>query len=184
MTRAAPLIQGTAHGQSATIQHMPMHHRRLHILVAQQCLHRPDLVALLEQMRRNVMPKGMTTDAFGEPCRTTGRANGPVQPTFMGVMSADDPRPGVFQQLVGGKHVWPQPQAAGTGVCSFHGKRYIDGPIPLGDVLRMSALDTRSMFLERADKAGGQHGDPLLQAVAIGHHDLLLREIEVFHAEP
>jgi hypothetical protein len=112
-----------AHGQSATSQHMRIHHCRLDIVVAQPCVHRPDLIALLEQMRRKAVPKGMTTDACGEPCRTTGPAHGPLHTTFMGVMPADDSRPGVFRQLVGGKHLWPQPKAAGTGVCSCQCER-------------------------------------------------------------
>ena len=78
MTRAASFIQGTAHGQSATIQHRRIPHRRLHIVVAQLCVHCPYLVALLEQMRRNAVPNGMTTEACGEPRRTTGPANGPL----------------------------------------------------------------------------------------------------------
>jgi hypothetical protein len=126
----------------------------------------------------------MTTEAWGEPCRTTGPAHGPLHTTRMGVMPADDSCTGIFRPLVGGKHVWPQPKAAGTGVCSCQGKRSKDGAIPLGDVWRMDALDTRSRFLEGADQAGGPHGDPILHAVAIAHDDLLWREIEVFHAEP
>jgi hypothetical protein len=53
----------------------------------------------------------------------------------------------------------------------------------VGDVWRMDALDTRSMFLEWADQAGGPHGDPILHAVALPHNDLLWRAIEVCHAE-
>jgi len=102
----------------------------------------------------------------------------------MGVMPADDSCTGIFGPLVGGKHVWPQPKAAGTGVCSCQSKRYKDGAIPLGDIWRMAALDMRDMFLEGADQAGGPHGDPSLHVVAIPHHDLLWRAIEVCHAEP
>jgi hypothetical protein len=184
MTRAASFIQRTAHGQSATTQHRRIDHRRLHIVVAQPCVHRPDLIALLEQRRRNAVPNGMTPDACGEPCRTTGPAHGLLQPTRMGVMPADDSCTGGFRPLVGGKHLWPQPKAARTGVCSCQGERSKDGAIPLGDVWRMDASDTRSMFLEWANKAGGQHGDPILHAVAIAHHDLLWRAIEVCHAAP
>ena len=163
---------------------MGIPHRRLQLVVAQPCVHRPDLVALLEQMRRNAVPNGLTTEACGEPHRTTGPAHGPLQPTCMGVMPADDSYTGVFRQLVGGKHVWRQPKAAGTGVCSCQGERSQDGAIPFGDIWRMDALVTRSMFLEWADQAGGPHGDPILHAVAIAHHDLLWRAIEVCHAEP
>jgi hypothetical protein len=126
----------------------------------------------------------MTPEACGEPCRTTGPAHGPLQPTCMGVMPADESCPGGLRPLVGGKHVWPQPKAAGTGVCSCQGERYKDGAIPLGDVWRMDALDTRSRFLEWADQAGGPHGDPILHAGALPHDDLLWRAIEVCDAEP
>jgi hypothetical protein len=178
------LASVAAHGQSATSQHRRIPHRRLHIVVAQPCVHRPDLIALLEQRRRKAVPNGMTTEACDEPCRTTGPAHGPLQPTCMGVMPADDSCTGGFRPLVGGKHVWPQPKAAGTGVCSCQGERSKDGAIPVGGVWRMDALDTCSMFLEGADQAGGQHGDPSLHAGAIAHNDLLWRAIEVCHAEP
>jgi hypothetical protein len=71
MTRATHRIEGSAHGQSAASQHGPIPHRRLHLTVAQPYVHRPDLIALLEQMRRNAASNGMTTEAFGARCRTT-----------------------------------------------------------------------------------------------------------------
>jgi hypothetical protein len=40
------------------------------------------------------------------------------------------------------------------------------------------------MFLEWDDQAGGQHGDPIVQAFAIPHDDLPLPEIEVFDVQP
>jgi hypothetical protein len=76
---------------------MRIDHRRLHIVVAQEFLHRPDIIALLEQMRRKAVPQRVTTHAFGEPCRTTGPTDGSLQPTVMRVMAADDPRPRVFR---------------------------------------------------------------------------------------
>jgi hypothetical protein len=100
----------------------------------------------------------------------------------MGVMPADDSCTGVFRPLVGGKHVWPQPKAAGTGVLSFQRKRYIDRANPLRDILRMAALDVRDMFLERYDQVFRQHRHPILHAVAIARDALLWREIEVTKA--
>ena len=63
----------------------------------------------------------------------------------MGVMSADGPRAGVSRQPVGGKHLLPQPEVAGTGVFSFQGKRSIDGAIPLSYVLRNEAEYTAAV---------------------------------------
>jgi hypothetical protein len=114
---------------------------RLHIFVAQELLHRPDIIALLEQMRCKAMPQSVTTDAFGEPCRTTGSAYGPLQPTLMGVMAADDPRARVFRQPVGGKDILPDPEPAGMWILACQRKRSIDRGDPVCDILRMEALD-------------------------------------------
>ena len=48
----------------------------------------------------------------------------------------------------------------------------------------MDAVDTRSRFLEWADQAGGQHGDPLVHALALPHDDLLLGKVEIFDPQP
>lgn len=115
--------------------------RRLHSFVAQEFLHRPDIIALLEEVGRKAMPQGVTTDALGEPCRMTGPTDGPLQPTLMGVMAADDPRPRLFRQTVGGKDVLPDPEPAGTGVFAFQRKWSGDWGDPLRDILRMEVLD-------------------------------------------
>ena len=110
------LVEWTADADPPAIQHMCIDHRRLHIFVAQQFLDRPDIIALLQQMRRKAVPQGVTTDAFGEPCRTTGLAHGPLQPTLMGVMPADSPCTGISRQPVGGKHILPDP---GRPACGY-----------------------------------------------------------------
>jgi hypothetical protein len=111
---------------------MRIHHRRLHSFVAQQLLYRPEIVALLEQMRRNAVSKGMATEAFGKLCQTARLATGPLETTLMGVMPADGPRAGVSRQLVGGKHLLPNPESAGTWIFSFQCQRSIDGAIAFG----------------------------------------------------
>jgi hypothetical protein len=123
------------------MQHRRIDHRRLHIVVAQPCLHYPAIVALLERMRRNAVPQGMTADAFGEPSHSTRSTDGPWQSTLMGVMAADDPRPWVFRQPVGGKDVLPDPEPAGTGVFAFQRKRSVDWGDAVSDIVRMEALD-------------------------------------------
>jgi hypothetical protein len=130
---------------------MRIEHRRLDIFVAQPFLHGPDVVALLEQVRRNAVPQGMTTNAFGEPSHTTGPMNGSWPPTLMGVMSADDSRAGISRQPVRGKHIWPDPEAACVRICAFQRKRSGDRGDPLRDILRMSSFDVREMLLEGGD---------------------------------
>jgi hypothetical protein len=56
VAQTADLIQGTAHGQPASIEDVRINHRGLHVLMPQEFLHCPDIIALLEQMRRKAMP--------------------------------------------------------------------------------------------------------------------------------
>jgi hypothetical protein len=114
----------------------------------------------------------------------TSPTDGSLQPTLMGVMAADDPRPRVFRQSFGGTDVWPDPEAAGTGVCALQGKWSVDWGDPMSDILRMEALDAREMCLEGDDQTGGQRRHSIVHAFAIPHHDLPLGEIEVFDAQP
>jgi hypothetical protein len=48
----------------------------------------------------------------------------------------------------------------------------------------MEALDAQEIVLAGDDQAGGQHGDPIVQAFAIPPDDLPLGAIEVFDAQP
>ena len=49
-------IEWTPHRQPAAIQDMRVNHGGLHIFVPEEFLDRPDIIALLQQMRREAMP--------------------------------------------------------------------------------------------------------------------------------
>ena len=99
------------------------------------------------------------------------------------MMAADDPGARVFRHTLGGKDRWPDPEPAGMRILAFQRKRSINRANPLSHILRMDALDVRSIFLERYDQAFRQHGDPILHAVAIAHDDLTWGHVEVFDAQ-
>lgn len=155
MTRAADLVQRTAHGQPASIQHRGVHHGGFHIVVPEEFLYRSDVIALFSQMRGTTVPEGMATDAFVEPHRTPCWAHSLLQGTLTRVVAADDPRAWVFRQTIGGQDVLPGPEPARPWVLAFQREWSIDGANPLRDNLRMEALDVREMFLEGADQAFG-----------------------------
>src|SRR6476659_5616012 len=48
----SPPVRRTPHPPPSSIQHVRVDHRRAHTLVAEQFLHRADVVAVLEEMRR------------------------------------------------------------------------------------------------------------------------------------
>jgi hypothetical protein len=65
--------------QLAAIQHRRIHHRGFHMLMSEEFLDGPDGIALLEEMRRETMAKGLAADVFIEPHRMTGLAHSLLQ---------------------------------------------------------------------------------------------------------
>src|SRR5262249_58140130 len=51
----------------ATMQDTSLDHGGLHVLMAEQCLHGPNIGASFQQLRGERVPKGMTGDVFGDP---------------------------------------------------------------------------------------------------------------------
>jgi len=61
------LIQWTQYAPAAFIQHMGINHCCGNIAMPQQFLHRADVIARFQQMRRKRMPQGMRRGRFGKP---------------------------------------------------------------------------------------------------------------------
>ena len=115
---------------AAAIQHMRIHHGGVHIRVPKEFLHRPDVVALLQQMRGKTVSEGMATDAFVEPHRTPCLTHSLLQTTLARMMPPGDPGPRVFRQAVGRQDVWPDPPPAGMRRLAFQRERSIDWANP------------------------------------------------------
>jgi hypothetical protein len=63
------LVERALHTQRAALHHVQIRHRRAHISMSQQLLHRTDVVASLEQMRRKAMAQRVRADTLGESRR-------------------------------------------------------------------------------------------------------------------
>jgi len=61
------LIQWAQYAPAAFIQHMGINHCCGNIAMPQQFLHRADVIARFQQMRRKRMPQGMRRGRFGKP---------------------------------------------------------------------------------------------------------------------
>src|SRR5262245_49953113 len=102
---------------------MRIDHRSLDILVSQEFLHGPDIVALLQQLRGEAVSEGMATDALVEPHRTPCLTYSLLQTTLTHVMATDAHCPWVFRQTIRGKDILPDPQSAGMRILPFQRKR-------------------------------------------------------------
>ena len=67
---------------------MRVHHRRTDIPVPQQFLNRPDIVAVLQQLRGERVAKGVAACWFGNPSGQARRHRMPVIPTLYKIRRA------------------------------------------------------------------------------------------------
>jgi hypothetical protein len=68
-------IEWTTDRASAAIENMGIYHGRAHVAVAEQFLDGPDVVAILQQVSREAVTKGMAACTFGEPACLNGGAD-------------------------------------------------------------------------------------------------------------
>jgi hypothetical protein len=80
-------VCGAAHATSTSVQDVRIDHRRAHVLVAQELLSGPNVVAILKEVRRKRMTERMATGRLGDPCRASGFFDGLLNDGFVQVMS-------------------------------------------------------------------------------------------------
>ncbi len=61
-------IRGAGYASWASVEHMRVDHRCLHVTVAEQLLDRTDVRSPLQQVRGKAMAKGMATRWLADPC--------------------------------------------------------------------------------------------------------------------
>ena len=94
-----------------------------------------------------------------------------------------DTRARINGSFRGGKAVLPEPRCARVGVLTFKGIRQVHIPVPLLQILFVQELDFDEMSLKRLLERLRQHSHAVLCALAIAHCDLLIGEINIFHAQ-
>ena len=83
-------VSRALHTLAASIEHMSINHSGRHILVAQKLLHRTDIIAGFEQMRRKTVTKRMAATGFRNPTVANGVFNGTLKHAFGNMMAARD----------------------------------------------------------------------------------------------
>src|SRR2546423_15626994 len=111
-TRASQPVGWAPHALSSTIQYMRIDHRRPHVGVAEELLHRPDIGPGFEQVRRKGMAKGVARHALPEPSATACVGHGPLDHRLMQMVPATNPLP-VRGRVAGREHVPPRPTLTG-----------------------------------------------------------------------
>jgi hypothetical protein len=97
---------------------MRVNHGRAHVLVSQQFLNGPNVIAILQQMSRKRMSQRMTSSRFGDGLQSCF-LEGALQNRFMKMVPAFLARYPVCEMTRCGKHPLPAPFLARIRVFTF-----------------------------------------------------------------
>jgi hypothetical protein len=98
------------------LQHVRVDHRRAHVPVPEQLLNGTDVVAVLEQMRRERVPQRMGSGALGEPRPAGGVLHRALQDGLVEVVAAALARYPVVVDARRRENPLPGPLPAGVRV--------------------------------------------------------------------
>src|SRR5579859_799213 len=102
-------VQGTFHAHRTLSQDVGVNHRRTHIGMAKQFLHRADVIARLQQVRCKAMPECMTTRGLSNACLADRRLHGTLHGSLVNVVSSRVSRIDIPAQRGGREYVLPAP---------------------------------------------------------------------------
>jgi hypothetical protein len=106
-------VRRAQHAAAAgAIQHVRVDHRRRHIRVTEQLLDRPDVVPVLEKVRREGVPERVASHSLRRAARQRRRSNRTLQTLLVHVMPSPNSAPRIDRQLPGRKQPLPRPLAS------------------------------------------------------------------------
>src|SRR5688572_2997599 len=89
MAATSASVDRATHAERPAIEHVRVDHGRRHVAMPEQLLDRTDVVAGLEQRRRERMAKAVARRGFGEPRGASGCAEGFLQHGFVEVVAVE-----------------------------------------------------------------------------------------------
>lgn len=107
-----------------------------------------------------------------------------LQAIFMHMMATDGAAARIDRQARAGKDILPAPFGGRLRIFACQSVRQKHGPISLFEISLVQALDRGEMLLQRLDQALRQRHDTILLPLPVPHHDLVLRKIDILHAQP
>jgi hypothetical protein len=165
--RAVDLIQWAPDCETSAVEDVGVDHGGLDVLMAEEVLHSPNVIAVFQEMGGEGMAEGMAADVFGEMGAVGGEVDGPLEGGAAGVVPAADPGPRVGRDFSGGEDELPDPLAGGVGVFPLEGFGEIDGAKAGGQILLVEGADVGDVTSERLDEGLGQDRDPVAPGFGI-----------------
>ena len=171
-------VRRAQHAATAgAIQHVRVDHRRRHIRVTEQLLDRPDVVPVLEKVRREGVPERVASHSLRRAARQRRRSNRTLQTLLVHVMPSPNSAPQIDRQLPGRKQPLPRPLASRIRV------------LPRKCVWQPDSRHTiRAVFLRQHPQPFevrrqspfhrlGQRRNPILSSLSVSYPDLATLQV-------
>ncbi len=163
---------------------MGVDHGRLHILVAEEFLHGPDVVARFQQMRGEAVPERVAGGMLWDPGLAHRGLHGPLDEGLIDMMAALLAGGRIPPALLLGKDPLPAPRGSRIRILPRQRVGHGHAPVPISQIPLMDLARADEMFLQRPLQGFGQHRRPILEALAMPHDDLAGGEVHVVNPQP
>ena len=156
-----------------------INHRRPYVRVPQQLLHRADVMTVLEQMRREAVPKGVRTRRLRHARRTHGLGHGLLDLGLVRVKPSRRPVPRIATHPARREHELPFPVGGRARILPVERLRHRRRSLATRDVSLVLAAHLLEMRPQAVHDDPWQRHHAVLPPLALPHRDLPPLEIEV-----
>jgi len=158
--------------------------RRADVRVTQRFLHRANVLAGLQQMRREAVPQCVARRRLGHAGAPHGGPDRTLQHGFVQVMTAFDAAARIDAAHARWKYVLPHPFTRGVRILAIQCMRQPHGAEAGRKITLVQATCMRKLSLQRINHHCRQHRATVLAALALPHRDLTSPEIDILHSQP
>ncbi len=142
-----------------------------------------DVVAGFEEVGGEGVAEDVGRDAFGDVGAFGGLAHGFLYDAGVEMVAAADAGAGIGGDAGGGEAPLPGPFVGGVGVFAGEGVGQVDGAVSGFQVFLMKDTHLAQVFLQGGLNGFGKDGDAVFGAFAVADDNLVLGEVDVFHAQ-
>ena len=182
-------IKRAEHSAPSLVEHMRVNHGGAHIRMAEQLLHRSNVVARLQQMGGKRVAQHMRAHRLGDLRSPRSLPNRPLHRLGVHMVA---PLHRLARTRIGArihrphrrrKHVLPRPAAVGVRVLHRQCMGQIHPPQPRLQVFFMQRPCTLQLSLQICDQVFRQHRHPILVALALANQYLAPRKLHILHPQ-
>jgi hypothetical protein len=162
---------------------MGVDHGGAHIRVAEQLLHRANVVARLQQMRGKGVAQRVRRGRFVNPGLGHGTLERALKSAVRQVVALDQAAARIGGQLCLREEPKPRPTRTGAGVFALQSAGHMNPGMAGVPIRRPQNVGAGELLFQRARQGRRQHHRPVFIPLALAHHQGHALEINVLHPQ-